>query len=631
MREQRLLSLAAWLLAAAATLSCAVSYAAVEDDAAAGTLFRARCADCHEGGATRAPNRASLKLLPSDRVRAALTSGSMAKQARGLAPREIDLLVAYLSGPVAQIVPAKIAPQCAAPPPALDGALTRAHWIGWGNGIDQRRFQRADMARLSAAEVPQLKLKWAFGLPGVVRAYGQPVVVGGILFVGSAAAKVYALDAKSGCVYWEFSAKAPVRTAVSVGPGPRGSSIYFGDQRANAYALDAMSGELIWTRRVDEHPAAVITGAPVLDEGILYVPVASQEEVVNSSTPCCTFRGSVVALDAQSGTSLWKGYSIAAVPAATRKNDAGVQMFGPAGAAIWSSPTIDRVRKLVYATTGNSYADPPSDGGNAFIAFKMQTGERAWAYQATKGDAYTMACVSEAPGQGNCPQANGPDADFGNSAILVDLPGGRRALIAGQKSGVVHALDPDRDGALLWRATVGVGGKLGGVQWGSAADEQHVYVAVSDVRITPVARDTPGGQPTPFGVNLRVDPNAGGGLLALKLATGEVVWKTPHPGCNGVPGCSPAQSAAVTAIPDVVFSGGLDGHLRAYAAASGRIIWDVDTKRPYVTVNGVPAQGGSLDGPGAVVVDGMLYVSSGYGIFGGTPGNVVLAFSVDGK
>jgi len=619
------------LLAALATVNPAVSYAAAEDDAAAGALYRARCANCHEGGAARAPDRASLKLLPPDRVRAALTSGSMAEQARGLAQPQIDLLVGYLSGPAAQTVAATVAPRCAAPPPALDGALTRPHWNGWGNGIEQRRFQRADMARLSAAEVPQLKLKWAFGLPGVVRAYGQPVVVGGMLFVGSAAAKVYALDAKSGCMYWEFSAKAPVRTAVSVGPGSRGSSIYFGDQAANVYALDAMNGDLIWTRRVDEHPAAIITGAPVLDDGILYVPVASREEAVNSSTPCCTFRGSVAALDAQSGTSLWKGYSIAAAPAPTRKSDAGVQMFGPAGAAIWSSPTIDRVRKLIYATTGNSYADPPSDVGNAFIAFKLGTGERAWVYQATKGDAYTMACVSNAAGEGNCPQANGPDVDFGNSAILVDLPNGRRALIAGQKSGVVHALDPDRDGALLWRTTVGVGGKLGGVQWGSASDEQHVYVAVSDVRVTPVAPNTPGGQPTPFGVDLRVDPDAGGGLLALKLATGEVVWKTPHPGCNGVPSCSPAQSAAVTAIPGIVFSGGLDGHLRAYAAASGRIVWDVDTKRPYVTVNGVPARGGSLDGPGAVVVDGMLYVNSGYGIFGGTPGNVLLAFSVDGK
>jgi polyvinyl alcohol dehydrogenase (cytochrome) len=632
MRQTRSSLLATWVLVS--IFSSANSLAAAEDDPAALTLYRERCANCHDGGAVRAPDRTAMKLLAPDRVRAALTTGSMVEQARGLVARDLDLLVAYLSGPAAQTVAAEGTPRCAAPPPALNGAFTRPHWNGWGNGLEQRRFQPAEMARLSPDEVSRLKLKWAFGFQGASRAYGQPAVLGGMLFVGSASAKVFALDAKSGCMYWEFGSKAPVRTAISVGQGPRGLLVYFGDQRANAYAVDAMTGQQVWAQHIDEHPAAIITGAPVLDDGVLYVPVASFEEAstMRSSTTCCTFRGSVVALDAHSGKVLWKAYSIAAVPAPTRQNDAGVQMFGPAGASIWSSPTIDRSRNLVYVTTGNSYADATTDGSNAFIAFKLDTGERAWVHQATEGDAYTMACnSSDAAGRGNCPQANGPDVDFGNSAILASLPGGRRALIAGQKSGVVHALDPDRSGALLWRTAVGVGGKLGGVQWGSAVDEQNVYVAVSDVRIAAVAPGTPGGQQTPWGVTLRVDPDAGGGLLALKVATGEVVWKTPHPGCKGAPGCSPAQSAAVTAIPGVVFSGGLDGHLRAYAASSGSIIWDVDTKGPYATVNGVAAQGGSLDGPGAVVVDRMLYVNSGYAIFGGTPGNVLLAFSVDGK
>ncbi len=632
MRHQSSLFGRVGALAAVAAFAAGASFAAGEDDAAASALYRERCASCHEGSVERAPDRASMKLLAPDRVRASLTGGSMVEQARGLAPRELDLLAAYLGSAAQTATAAVTTSQCAAPP-ALDGSFTRAHWNGWGNGIEQRRFQRAEMARLSAAEVPQLKLKWAFGFPGASRAYGQPAVLGGMLFVGSAAGKVYALDAKSGCIFWEFSAKAPVRTAISVGQGPHGFAVYFGDQRANAYALDAISGQQVWTQRLDEHAAALITGAPVLDEGVIYVPVASMEEAttMNPATPCCTFRGSVVALHALSGKLLWKAHAIMDAPVPTRKNDSGVQMFGPAGASIWSSPTIDRSRKLVYATTGNSYADAATDGSNAFIAFKLDSGERSWVHQATEGDAYTMACNRNAGGQGNCPLANGPDVDFGNSAILVDLPGGKRALIAGQKSGVVHALDPDRGGALLWRTTVGVGGKLGGVQWGSAADEQHVYVAVSDVRLAGVAPGTPGGQPTPFGYSLRLDPEAGGGLLALKLTTGEVAWKTPHPGCKGVPGCSPAQSAAVTAIPGVVFSGGLDGHLRAYAAATGRIIWDIDTKRSYATVNGVPGQGGSIDGPGAVVVDGMLYVNSGYAIFGGAPGNVLLAFSVNGK
>ena len=122
-----------------------------------------------------------------------------------------------------------------------------------------------------------------------------------------------------------------------------------------------------------------------------------------------------------------------------------------------------------------------------------------------------------------------------------------------------------------------------------------------------------------------------GGLFALRLETGEVMWHTPHPGCGDVPGCSPAQSAAVTAIPGIVFSGGVDGHLRAYSAKTGAIVWDVDTEQAYAAVNRVAAHGGSLDGPGAAVVDGMLYVNSGYTKFGTTPGNVLLAFSVSGQ
>jgi polyvinyl alcohol dehydrogenase (cytochrome) len=260
----------------------------------------------------------------------------------------------------------------------------------------------------------------------------------------------------------------------------------------------------------------------------------------------------------------------------------------------------------------------------------MDTGELMWTRQMTAGDAYTVDCSGPTPV--NCPQAKGPDFDFGSSAILVDLGNGGRALIAGQKSGVVHAIDPDRDGAILWQRRIGRGGTLGGVQWGSATDGENVYVALSDVVAQRVPAGTPGAQKPQFGPGfVRLASDIGGGLFALRLATGEVVWHAPHPGCGDVAGCSPAQSAAVTAIPGVVFSGGLDGHLRAYATESGKIVWDVDTKQEYATANGIAAHGGSLDGPGAVVVDGMVYVNSGYTKFGTIPGNVLLAFSVDGK
>jgi polyvinyl alcohol dehydrogenase (cytochrome) len=198
---------------------------------------------------------------------------------------------------------------------------------------------------------------------------------------------------------------------------------------------------------------------------------------------------------------------------------------------------------------------------------------------------------------------------------------------------VVTAIDPDRDGAVIWQRRIGKGSAMGGVQWGMATDGNKIYAAVSDLAVYPAASGTAGAQPLGFNPAFvfRADSRVGGGLHALKIDSGEEVWLTPHPGCNDVPGCSPAQSAAVTAIPGVVFSGGVDGVLRAYSADDGRILWDVDTKGEYHTVNGVTGDGGSIDGAGAVVVGGMLYVTSGSAFVGTIPGNVLLAYSIDGQ
>jgi len=362
------------------------------------------------------------------------------------------------------------------------------------------------------------------------------------------------------------------------------------------------------------------------------VPTSSAEKVLAADPryPCCTFRGGITALDAATGKLLWRSYAITEAPQPVGKSAAGTQLWGPSGAGIWSSPTIDLKQQMVYATTGDGHSDPAADASDAFVALRVASGERAWVRQMTAGDAYNIGC--ELPTPVNCPKAKGPDFDFGSSPILVELANGKRALIAGQKSGVVYAIDPDREGAALWQTRVGRGSALGGVQWGSAVDGDHVYVAVSDEATQVVPPEAQGAQKGEYGgLSFRLDPTVGGGLFALSLETGEVVWHTPHPGCGDVPGCSPAQSAAVTAIPGFVFSGGVDGHLRAYSAKTGAIVWDVGTQQTYAAVNRVPAHGGSLDGPGAVVVDGMLYVNSGYTKSGTTPGNVLLAFSVNGQ
>ena len=513
---------------------------------------------------------------------------------------------------------------------AFANPLNEPHWNGWGVDPSQHRFQPADMARLSASDLPRLKLKWAFGFSGARRAVTQPTVFGGRVFVGSENGKVYSLDAKTGCTYWAFDAVRGVRSAIVIGRRGDGWAAYFGDRAANVYAVDALTGKALWTTKADEHPAAMITGSPTLAGGTLFIGVSSFEEVTgaNPSYSCCTFRGSLVALDASSGKIAWKTFTIAEEAKPSGANRNGVQQLGPSGAAIWSAPTFDAATKRVYATTGDNYSDPPSGTSDAIVAFDAASGDLAWARQITPGDAFTVACPSGI----NCPKSHGPDFDFGSSAVLASLPGGKRVLLAGQKSGVVTAVDPDHGGAIVWQTRVGAGSALGGVQWGVAADESKVYVALSDPELRRVPAGTPGAQTLALNpsVALLLDSKTGGGLSALRLDTGEQVWRTPHPGCGDVPGCSPAQSAAVTAIPGLVFSGGLDGHLRAYFADNGKIVWDVDTKGDYQTVNGVAAKGGSIDGGGAVIVDGVVYVGSGSGFVGSIPGNVLLAYSVDG-
>lgn len=596
-------------------------------------LYKERCASCHEGGVLRAPNRAALKEMSPENIRFALKAGSMVVQGLGLSSAQIAAVIEFLTGKQPAKEEMSAAAFCAPGAPAFAAPLTKPHWNGWGVNLEQHRFQPAEMAQLSADQVPKLKLKWAFGFPGVTRAQGQPTVVGGRVFVGSLDRHVYSLNAETGCIFWTLEADFPVRTAIGIGSSGNGWAAYFGDQHANAYAVDAASGKLLWKTHVDEFPGAVITGAPTLAAGRLYVPVSSVEEVFggNPQYECCKFRGSVSALDAETGKVLWKTYTVTEEARPVRKNKMGVQLWGPSGAGVWSSPTVDLARHMVYVTTGDSYSDPAAPTSDAFLAFDSETGKLKWSRQMTQGDAFNFGCNAPAEAPNNCPEAGGPDFDFGSSPILVQLANGRRALIAGQKSGIVYALNPDKQGELLWQRRVGKGSAAGGVQWGSAADAKYVYVAVSDVAARPVSAGTPGAQDSVLGVPFQLDPKSGGGLFALKLETGEVAWHTPHPGCNDKPGCSPAQSAAVTAIPSVIFSGGLDGHLRAYSAQDGRIVWDIDTATDFKTVNGVKAHGGSLDGPGAVIVGGMLYVNSGYSFVGSAPGNVLLAFSVDGK
>lgn len=493
-------------------------------------------------------------------------------------------------------------------------------WDGWGNGLANSRFVTGSDAGLTAETVPELKLMWAFGFPGDFTAYSQPVIFGGRLFVGSAGGTIYSLDAKSGCGYWSYEVLAGVRAAIVIAPFEGlGYAAYAADQQANVYALDASTGKLIWKVRVEEHPLARVTGSPQFYKGALYVPVASGEEWARDDPhyECCTFRGSVVALDAKTGKQLWKTYTIPEAPRPTRKRRNGTQLWGPSGVSVWAAPTIDAKRGALYVATGANTSEPAAPASDAILAMDLASGKILWSRQLAESAIFSAGCVQE--NRASCPDSPGPDHDFASSPILRELTKKKRVLIAGQKSGLVHALDPDDEGEILWQEKIGKGGLLGGIEWGAAADDRNVYAPLSDLIL----------ENTDTNTGFRPSPVLGGGMFALRLRDGRKVWSTPAPKACKQTGCSPAQSAAAAAIPGVVFSGALDGHLRAYGTADGSILWDYDTAHDYPeTVNGVPAKGGGIDGPSAAIAGGMVYVNSGFGQLHGMPGNVLLAFGL---
>lgn len=570
-------------------------------------VFQNHCSVCHGNpdGPENAADPDVIRQMPPERIYTALTTGVMQVQAASLSDGEKQRLAEFMSGRPLGIEElgdaAQMTHHCDANPPLNDPAAGPA-WNGWGAGVQNARFQPAVRARLSAEQVPALKLRWAFGFPNGVSAYSQPTIASGRVFVGSDIGYVYSLDAGTGCIHWSFKAQSQVRSAITVGPASNPYEaihhLFFGDATGNVYALDARTGALVWRTRVDDHFTARVTGSPTLFEEQLFVPVSSSEAFAGGTPdyPCCTFRGSVVALDAETGKQLWKTYTLDTAPAPYKKNEKGVQLYAPAGVSVWSTPTVDARRRALYFGTGDAWTEPAAATSDAVMALDIRTGAVRWVFQGTADDVWLGGCYGETKSAA-CPTQQGPDNDFGASPILHTLPNGQRVLIAAQKTRNVFVLDPDNLGALLWRTEIGPNPRSG-VFWGGTVADKYVYYGISD-----------------------------GGVAALDLENGREQWFNPL-----VPeGAGVSFTAAVTGIPGVVFAGGNDGILRALSMADGSIIWEYNTDREFQTVNGVPAKGGSLRAPGPVIADGMLFVGSGYGVLGSADktGNVLLAFAVE--
>lgn len=592
-------------------------------------VYEQKCASCHSANVPRATQLNILKQKSPEDILDALLTGPMTFLGMSMADADRRAVAEYIAGkPLgAGKMQDTLTNMCPQAPGEFTVTEKAPRWNGWGVDLANTRVQTAEHAGIRAEQVPDLKLKWAFGYSeGTVAS--QPTVVGGRVFVGTLRGHVYSLDAKTGCVYWAIKNPTGVRSAISIERLPNSHPpkyvAYFGDLSATVHAVDAQTGKTVWETKVETHPISRVTGSPKFHDGRLYVPVTSLEEAsaADPTYPCCTFRGNLVALDAATGKQIWKAYTILEEPKPTRKNKKGVQQYGPAGATIWSSPTIDPEGGRIYVTTGDNYADPATKTSDAIVAFDLETGKFLWSEQFLANDAWNVACDSA--NEENCPEARGPDLDFASSPILQKLANGKRVLVAGQKSGMVYAIDPDEKGKRLWEQRAGKGGIAGGVQWGPAADHEFMYVAVSDIGM--VIKDDPQAGKIPA-----LDSTVGGGIHAYRLATGEKVWSVPPPGCGDRKNCSPAQSAAISAIPGVVFSGSVDSYLRAYSTKDGKVLWEHNAAQEYKTVNGIKANGGSFDSSGPTIVDGILYTNSGYAQFGGLGGNVLLAFSVDGK
>ncbi len=609
------------------TLILSVFYSSVlsaqsSDQGAA--LYQQRCATCHDQAEDYTPPKSTFSFRSPGFVIETLSNGAMQAQAQGLSEQQIQSIAMYITGKPLNAESHEgddwdINYCSFKPKPITENDF---HWNGWAGDVLGSRFQ--ENTKIKAEDVSKLKVKWAFAYPSG-RVNSQPTIVGDRVFVASRPGLLFSLDANTGCTHWAVEVDSGARASVVVGKIPNTNppqyTAYVGTRARNVYSLDIDTGKTLWVKNIETHSRSGITGAPIIAGEKLIVPLSSLEEAAarDEKYECCTFRGSVVALDRSDGKMLWKSYTLDEEAKPFRKSRTGTQMYGPAGAAIWSAPSYDEKRQLIYAATGDSYTDVVESGSDAVVAFDVNTGKMMWRNQVTEEDNYVIGCAGE--GHSNCPENLGPDFDFGSTPIIhnyKNADGEQKTLVlTGQKSGIIYAMDPDKEGEIVWQQRPGVGSVRGGIQWGSASDGEQIYTAISD-SIAPPENRRPG-------------------VSAFDIVTGELRWHTPAlAGECSIRGdrmtCTNGHSSAISVIPGAVFSGTLNGIFHAYSTVDGKELLRVNMNELRVdTVNGISASGGSMDATGPTFANGKLFVNSGYGGIQGQPGNVLLVYSVDGK
>ena len=605
-------------------------------------LFDKHCASCHDNPAMHAPSREALSGFSKETVMVALEFGKMQPMAAHLSKQERGLIAIYLAGtaPADEWI-------------AEHGCKTPAsenhteYVTNWGLGSHNRRFMSQEKAGIDRSNVASLEPAWSLAFPKVTDMRSQPAIIGDTLYLGDKTGKLYAIDRHTGCIRGHTEVLSGIRSAITVATLNNGKKLLvFADSMASIYAVDPVSLKKVWQEAARIYETSVITGSISYHDNRLFIPISSYEVAVSGSPShvCCKSHGGVIALDATDGSKLWEwhGTEDATVQG---QNSAGADMYGPSGVSVWSTPTIDAKRNRIYFGTGENLSLPATDTSDAIVALDMDSGELVWRFQALANDVWNAACLN---GGANCPENAGGDFDFGASVIMADLPGGGELLLAGQKSGDVFALAPDPDspdGEVIWQQQVsnaGIGPNLaqsttnGGVHWGMALSGDRLLVAAADPE-----RVRPEYIPKP-------------GLHALDLASGRVLWFSPVTrGCEIAEEDKPliglqnmragkkveladqyrcsfyyGLSAAVLATEELVFSAGLDGKIRAFDIASGDVLWQAETARPFDTDNGVTGHGGAIDVSGQVAADGWLYVQSGYSMFGQLPGNMLVAYRV---